>query len=106
MAKEVLRGVTEIYGEKIGPNEHIRYDADTNELVFKLQTGPIKEVGVNGTQIDSMAKVLKFITECFDERYPSGYNKFAIEGLNQCLDSFAARKNERENRGVEGYNKK
>lgn len=73
-----------------------------NWLHFKIQDGPIKEVGVNGCQIDTIIHAAKKILEGLDAKFPSEYNKLAINKLNMALSHLQQRTKDREARGVEG----
>lgn len=131
MALETLSGVTEIggfdvvvmddlrekYPEKfiesgqmnwkwfeteIRPNNFIYVRKDKNSLSFTLQNGPIKEVGVNGIQIDTIIETAKLIIEGRDKKFPCHENYMAISHLNEALYCLKMRKLSREQRGVEG----
>jgi len=76
-----------------------------NTISFKIQNGPVKENGVNGCQVDTLIHAAKHIIEKLNENFPSSYNLEAIGNLNKALASLQKRKEDRENRGVEGFNK-
>lgn len=131
MALETLRGVTNIGGfsvvvmdelreknpdmfrpdgsmhyhlfeEQIRPFNFIYVRNDTNSISFTLQNGPIKEVGVNGCQVDTLIETAKMVLEGFQEKFPCDENAHAISKLHEALEWMSARKRNREARGVEG----
>lgn len=73
-----------------------------SEVKFKIQNGPIKECGVNGTQIDSLLKVYVEILKIFNCDFPSKFNIKTIEFVELALKEQENRKKDREKRGVEG----
>lgn len=117
MALETLDGIEKIGGFSIYRDNNAYYDDEENEnneyiglvpkantIVFKLQKGPIKDVGVNGCQVDTLIETAKLILIGLNEKFPSTYNKLAIAYLQEALHNLAARKKDREARGVEGTN--
>jgi len=113
MALETLKGVTKIGGFEVGINPHkddirkvfIHNHPDRNEISFIIQKGPIKEVGVNGCQVDTIIEVAKFIIEGLNENYPCRENAMVITKLDEALLWLMKRKLDREARSVEGENK-
>lgn len=89
---------------EIRPRKHIYLRRDKNSLSFTLQNGPIKEVGVNGCQVDAMIEAAKLIIEKLDEKYPCEENTMALAHLRSALSWLETRKKNREARGVEGTN--
>ncbi|NBK25836.1 MAG: hypothetical protein EOM68_27960 [Spirochaetia bacterium] len=77
---------------------------EANTISFRIQNGPIKEVGVNGCQVDTLIHAAKKILEGLDAKFPSEYNKLAINKLDMALCHLAERTRDREVRGVEGTN--
>ena len=71
---------------------------------FELQDGPIKEVGVNGVQIDDVIEWAKGVIEGFNQRFPCRENSMIITKLDEALLWSAKRKMDREKRKVEGTN--
>ena len=112
MCLETLEGVTEIGGFKVGywPEQRdpwaeappIVVNKSLNTIGFTLQNGPIKEVGVNGCQIDTIIEAAKIIIERLNQKFPCYENVRAMEGLGDALKALADRKAKREARGVEG----
>ena len=71
MALEALEGVEEIDGFKVhdyGKSERAKDDFisishEWNKIEFQIQNGPIKEVGVNGCQVDTIVEaVLRIVS--------------------------------------------
>lgn len=108
--KEILANITQIGGFPVAHNPdnqcYVFVDDDIPVFAFKLQDGPIKEVGINGCQIDTVIEAAKVIIEGFNSINESYYNTKCIEGLNLALNALADRKKEREDRGVEGTSEK
>ena len=129
MALETLAGFTEIGGFKVieleqakelpefknpdGGFNWTKYDEfrkqypigithKENMISFRIQNGPIKEVGVNGCQVDTLIATAKIMLEKLNEKFPSRHNELAIEGLVDALSWLEERRIERERRGVEG----
>lgn len=76
-----------------------------NALYFKLQNGPIKEVGENGCQVDTIIEAAKIMLQGLNQKYPCRENGYAIDELNGALYWLQQRKKDRINRGVEGLSK-
>lgn len=74
-------------------------------ISFRIQNGPIKEVGVNGCQVDTMIEAAKLIIEELNKKFPCDENDMIVSKLEAALDWSAKRKANREARGVEGLNK-
>ena len=108
MALETIKHLTHIGGFKIDRSDDSDIDGfvsineDVNAIAFRIQKGPIKEVGVNGCQVDTLISAAKAIIVNLDTLYPSRYNTKAIDYLQGALDELEERKKEREQRGVEG----
>ena len=90
------------FESEIRPNYHIYVRHDVNSISFTLQSGPIKEHGVNGCQVDTIIEAALIILRGLNKNYPSGYNLAAMEHLEQALANLELRKADREARGVEG----
>ena len=76
------------------------------EITFKIQNGPIKEVGVNGCQIEELGKVWLEILQHFNKDFPCRENSITITKIQEALMWQEKRTQDRVKRGVEGYNKK
>jgi hypothetical protein len=119
MCLETLKDVEEIGGFEVGRvskdnyfevnreslGKYIIVNKDTNCIAFTLQNGPIKEVGVNGAQVETLIEAAKLIIEGLNKNFPCIENATAILKLDAALDALAARKKSREERGVEGASK-
>jgi arginine/lysine/ornithine decarboxylase len=118
MALETLEGIEKIDGFKIvrkKPDDMTWDDFDKirdyypinitekmNTISFKIQKGPIKEVGINGCQVDTMIETAKIIIEKFNEKYPCEQNYQAIGLLNSVVSLLRLRRLDRMAREVEG----
>lgn len=118
MALETLKGVKEIGGfgvtdyslerDAYNPchgNNYIVIDPEVSHIRFQLQNGPIKEVGVNGCQVDTLIETAKVILEGLNKNVPCRENATAITKLDEALLWLGKRKADREKRGVEGLSK-
>ena len=127
MALETLKGVRKIDGfdvvdlEKLkadhtDDNGNIDWDGidanredypisiafDKNMLSFKLQNGPVKEVGVNGCQVDTIIETAIIIIDGLNKKFYCKENAQALSHLKMALGALHMRKKDREKRGVEG----
>jgi arginine/lysine/ornithine decarboxylase len=118
MALETLEGIEKIDGFKIvrkKPDEMswdefdkirdefpINITERMNTISFKIQNGPIKEVGINGCQVDTMIETAKIIIEKLNEKYPCEQNYQAIGCLNSAVGWLRLRRLDRMEREVEG----
>jgi len=73
-----------------------------NMISFKIQKGPIKEVGKNGCQVDEMIAVALRIITGLNNQFPCEENEKAMIELASALSSLEDRRKNRELRGVEG----
>ncbi len=73
-------------------------------VTFVIQDGPIKEVGVNGVQIDEVIRWAKDKIAGFNKNFPCRENALIITKLDEALLWSYERKRERESRQVEGRN--
>ena len=83
----------------------IKIDNEKNTISFKIQDGLIKEVGVNGCQVNEIGEVFMLMIIGLDKNIPCDENKKAIAHIDAALAWLKQRKKDREKRGVEGYNK-
>ena len=121
MALETLRGVTEIGGYTAEDNstvmnkamtleewnEHekthpVWYDFEDNTITFKIQDGPIKEVGVNGCQVDTLIHAAIIMLKGLNAMYSCLENEMAINKLECAIKHLEHRTEDRMKRGVEG----
>ena len=87
-------------------SEFLEFDYTTFELRAKIQLEPIKEVGVNGCQIDEVIVFAKSFIQGLNDIFPCRENSLAITKLEEAEMWLQRRKEDREERGIEGYNKK
>ncbi len=109
MALETLKDVKEIGGFEVREvlwiqpaNSFIEVNPEYNSIVFRLQKGPIKEVGVNGCQVDTMIEAAKMIIDGLNQKHPCEENAMALAALQSALEWLAVRTKNRTERGVEG----
>lgn len=93
------------FEKDIRPNNFIYVRHDVNSLSFTIQNGPIKEVGVNGCQVNEIVEAAKIIIEGLNSKFPCRENSMAITKLDECLMWLEKRTKDREKRGVEGLSK-
>ncbi len=88
--------------EEVGwPQVH----GETSSVKFTVQSGPIKEFGVNGCQIDDVIEWAKKKVEEFSKAFPCRENSMVVTKLDEALLWSAKRRTDREKRGVEGTSK-
>lgn len=80
----------------------IIHGKENNTLTFKIQDGPIKEVGVNGCQVTDMISIAQYIIKKLNDKFPCEENLMTISSLNQALAWQRQRTNNRVQRNVEG----
>lgn len=90
------------FEKEIRPFHFVYIRHDKNSISFTLQNGPIKEVGVNGCQVDTLIHAARTIIEGLNAKYPSKWNDIAIQNLWNAIYALEDRKQDREARGVEG----
>jgi len=90
------------FEKEIRPFNFIYVRHDVNSISFTLQNGPIKEVGVNGCQVDTLIHAAKLILEGLNAKFPSEYNEMAINKLDMAIRHLEQRTKDREARNVEG----
>ncbi len=73
-----------------------------NTVIFTIQDGPIKEVGINGCQASDMLEYVKELFVSLNNAYPCPENIDTISFLEGALERQADRTRDREKRGVEG----
>ena len=95
----------EWFEKEIRPSNFIYVRKDKNSIAFTIQNGPIKEVGVNGCQVDTLIYAAKEIIGKLNTKFPCRENALAITKLEEALHWLDARKKDREKREVEGLNK-
>ena len=93
------------YEKEIRPHNFVTVRHDVNSIAFTIQNGPVKQVGVNGCQVDTMVEAAKLIIEGLNSLFPCRENSMAITKLDEALMWLKKRKTDREKRGVEGFYK-
>ena len=83
----------------------VSIDHDTNAITFKIQNGPIREVGSNGCQVYELIYVARMIISELNKKFPCRENSCTITKLDEALHWLDARTRDRDERGVEGLNK-
>lgn len=87
----------------VQPNSpYIKVEGST--ISFTLQDGPIREVGVNGCQIDQMIQTVREILQGLNAEFPCRENSCAITKLQEGEMWLRERTRDRTDRGVEGTN--
>lgn len=89
----------------LGSFPFVEVDHGENSVKFTIQNGPIKENGVNGCQVDDMIFVATTIIKGLNKNFPCRENSLAITKLEEATMWLRKRKEDREDRGVEGLNK-
>lgn len=74
-------------------------------VTFKMQRGPILEVGINGCQIDDILTFAGLTIAMLNEKFSCPENADAVAGIQQALAALEARRRDRVKRDVEGLNK-
>lgn len=93
MALETMKNVGFINGELIvevqsGMNiegRNIIIDHDKNTILFKIQNGPVKEVGKNGCQVEDIIAIAKHIVEKLNNNFPCCENSMIITKLDEAI---------------------
>lgn len=93
------------FEKEIRPTNHVYVCHDVNSISFTIQNGPVKEVGVNGCQVDTMIETAKIIIEGLNAKFPCRENAMIITKLDEALMWSNKRKQDREKRNVEGLSK-
>jgi len=91
----------EWFEKDIRPNYFIYTRHDKHSLSFTMQTKPIKEVGLEGVQVDTLVEAAKYMYEGFQKKFPCRETAMMITKLDECLMWSMKRKLDREKRGVE-----
>ena len=92
------------FEENFRKRNPIQLGIDKGSISFTLQTGPIKEVGVNGCQIDALIIMAREILIYFNEQYPCQENILALNALHVCLQELFNRTQRRTRQRTEGRN--
>lgn len=115
MALEVLKDMKKIGGFPVGHwdglanlseiTKPIHINHNYNNISFRIQNGPIREVGENGCQIDALIHTYREILIGLNKKFPCDENLKQIDLLNEVIEVSEARRLDRLTRGVEGFNK-
>lgn len=79
---------------------------EKSTLTFRIQDGPIKEVGVNGCQIEELGKAWLKLIQAFNKDFPCRENSLSITKIREALMWQEERTKDRIKRHVEGKNLK
>lgn len=106
MALEHLHCSVHASGEKdYGFGPYVKIDQENDTLTVKFQKGPIREVGVNGAQLDELFEIGQAVLKSLNGKFPCRENALAITKIEEALMWLEKRKKDRVERGVEGFNK-
>ena len=113
MALKTLEGLKEINGVEVQRTQwrilegdkFIQINEEDNMLSIKIQNGPIKEVGVNGAQIETLLHIFGHILQKLDRSKPDKWNSLALASNGRTIYYLEERTKGREERGVEGTSK-
>ena len=97
---EITRGVSSWSNDR-----PIFISDDTNQISFQIQNKPIKEVGQNGCQVDTIIETAKIIIEGLNRQFPCRENAIAITKLEEALMWLERRTTNRIKMGIEGLSK-
>ena len=109
MALETLKDIQAIDGFAVkraywsqSPDGYIEINDRDNAICFKIQNGPIGEVGINGCQVDTIIETALLIVQGLNKKFPCRENSITITKLEEALHRLRDRKKDRTDRGVEG----
>ena len=92
----------EWFEKEIRPHRFIYLRKDKGSISFTMQSGPVKEVGANGCQVDSLIDAAKWMLVACNGSLPCRETSIAITKLEEALMWLQSRTRDREARGVEG----
>jgi hypothetical protein len=72
------------------------------QVIFTIQSDPVKEVGVNGCQAEDILRYTKALFQSLDSVFPCIENTHTIEALETALEWQRTRTRNRDAGGVEG----
>lgn len=75
---------------------------EPSSVTFTIQSGPVKEFGTTGCQIDSVIEWAKEFVELRNKAFPCRENAMVITKLDEALLWLSKRRIDREKREVEG----
>jgi hypothetical protein len=85
-------------------SKYLVIEPKTSLVQFKLQDGPIQEVGINGCQIDVILEIYLQILKGFNMKFPCRENSITITKIEEAQMWQQKRRENRESRAVEGRN--
>ncbi len=85
-------------------NQNPFIEIDGQKITFTIQSDAVKEVGVNGCQLDELIKAAKGMVAYLNAKFPCRENSLVITKLDEALHWLDHRTKDREARGVEGTN--
>jgi hypothetical protein len=80
-------------------------EVSEHSVHFHGQRGPVGEVGLNGCQVDDIITFALATLQVYNKLWPCRENSIAITKLQEALMWLGERRRDREDRGVEGYDK-
>ena len=86
-------------------SKYFKWNSYNGKLDVQIQTGAIKEVGVNGCQIDDIVGFAKEFIRKANMQFPCRGNTSVIKHLEEVEKLLKKRREDRVKRKVEGYNK-
>ena len=89
-----------VFEKDFRPFNHIFIRDDKSSITFTIQNGPIKEVGTNGCQVDTIIEAAKLIVEELNKQFPCRENSMVITKLDEALLWSMKRKMDREKRNI------
>jgi len=85
------------------PKGFIQVDFEgVNKIAFTIQSGPVKEVGVNGCQVDWLLIIVRHLIGKFNKEFPCRENSVALTKIDEALMWLDKRTKDREKRNAEG----
>lgn len=85
-------------------NFYIRINHETNTIVYQLQNKPVREVGVNGCQVETIIESALLMVQGLNKKYPCRENALIATKLEEALLWSKRRTENRIARQVEGTN--
>lgn len=92
--------LSEIHGAN--PSKYVVVHTADNIVSFQVQHGPIKELGVNGCQIDELVRFARQTIAAFQKRLPCRENALVLTKLDEAIHWLDHRTADPEARAVEG----
>ena len=86
----------------IRPYKYVYIRHDKNSITFNLQKGPIKEIGVNGCQVDTKIVAALKIIQAWNEARAEKENDECLHYLACALNALEKRRIRRTNEDIEG----